>query len=213
MSDLNDRARLQIALSDRYLRIANDTRRTLNERHTARLMARRALYAAQTMTDEARDMAWRESSTAETVDLAKRRGEVVTQGPQHVRISSRDGLRTLYDANHITADQYREGLVYRSLYEGTQAGGLTANLEATPSGNAPGSTAHRGMVQIKRNARRLRIDTAVGRSLGPFGLKVLQQVAGEGVSASALCKGRGGSHWRRIVRELGFALDVATEVR
>lgn len=137
----------------------------------------------------------------ETVALARVRGEVVECGEGVLRISSRDGLRSLRRAGHISDDHYEVGLRYRAGFETRGRDLRVAGLEP---GRGGGHDNDRFVAARLRRAHLLdfvvRADRAVALGLtdSPIALRLLRSVAGEGSSLSMYGAGRALSSHRMI---------------
>jgi hypothetical protein len=143
----------------------------------------------------------------ETVDLAKARGEHVEVDGGPLRISSRDGLRSLRQAGHITDAQYAVGLLYRAGFEARGRDLRVASLDRSGGGHDN----DRFVAGRLRRARMLdfvaRADRAVAMALAhkPMALRLLRSVAGEGTSLSVWGAGRAFTNHREVLAE---ALDL-----
>jgi len=145
----------------------------------------------------------------ESVALARGRGETVeAEGAGPLRISSRDGLRSLRQGGHITDAHYAVGLLYRSGFEARGRDLRAAGLEASHGG---GHDNDRFVAARLRRARRLdfvaRADRAVAMALADksMALQLLRAVAGEGASLSVWGAGRAFTRHREVLVE---ALDL-----
>lgn len=156
----------------------------------------------------------RAAGIAETVALAKGRGEEVDEKPSGpIRVVSRDGLRRMADLGHITGEQLRVGLIYRSGHE--ERG---ADLKAQVITDAGGSGGHDNDAFVAKRLERAklldfvaRVDRAValGCISNPAALQMLRHVAGQGGNIYDFGKGKGLERRRTA---LVAALDVATKV-
>ena len=145
----------------------------------------------------------------ETVALALARGERVdVESGGSLRISSRDGLRSLRQGGHITDDHYAVGLAYRAGFEARGRDLRAAGLEP---GRGGGHDNDRFVAARLRRARMLdfvaRADRAVAMVLAekPLALRLLRAVAGEGASLSTWGAGRAFTCNRQVLVE---ALDL-----
>lgn len=158
------------------------------------------------------DSAWRSATNAETINLAEGRGETVEASKGAIRISSRDGLRSLREAGHITEDQYAVGMEYRA---GHEARGR--DLKAQNIGDGAGGGHNNDLFVASRvlRARKLEFTARVDRAVAcacisrPSALQMLRAVAGEGGSLSAWGEGRALARNREALIE---ALDIAKKV-
>jgi len=174
----------------------------------ARQAAREAVLriaGAQLARTEQSDVA---AGLVETLTLAKARGERVETGEGPLRISSRDGLRSLRQAGHITDAHYAVGLLYRAGFEARGRDLRAASLEPGAGG---GHDNDRFVAARLRRARMLdfvaRADRAVAMSLAdkPMALRLLRAVVGEGTSLSVWGAGRTFTRHREVLTE---ALDL-----
>lgn len=144
----------------------------------------------------------------ETVALAHARGETVEADGGPLRISSRDGLRSLRQGGHITDAHYAVGLLYRAGFEARGRDLRAASLE---QGGGGGHDNDRFVAARLRRARMLdfvaRADRAVAMSLAdkPMALRLLRAVVGEGTSLSVWGAGRAFTRNREVLAE---ALDL-----
>jgi len=154
----------------------------------------------------------------ETLHLAQARGEVVAgaSGAGPLRISTRDGLRSLRQGDHITDAHYAVGLLYRAGFEARGRDLRAASLEP---GHKGGHDNDRFVAARLRRARMLdfvaRADRAVAMSLAdkPMALRLLRAVAGEGTSLSAWGAGRAFTRNRQVLVEtLDLVVDLAKQI-
>jgi hypothetical protein len=121
------------------------------------------------------------SSLGQTAKLAALRGEAVEQADGRLRIWSRDGLRSLYEADDLDASEYEAGLFFRSCFE--RVGALAASA-AEPRVDA----SHGGLAEWRAwRAKMLGDMQALARSTRQA--TTLHRVAGEGRALRSLCKG------------------------
>lgn len=180
------------------------------------LMRERSLTADQ-LRREQLDAFWAQQSAAETAELASARGEEigkagVEDAPRALRISSRDGLATLFEARAISAHQYGAGRAYRVAYE-TAAKVRIANLNPSgvSAGKSPAGLQARSAHELQRAyvlARLRQIELAVA-GLGERELTVLRKVAGEGMTIREL--GGGGNTREANQAALRRALEAAVQ--
>ncbi|MBC7168984.1 hypothetical protein [Phenylobacterium sp.] len=181
------------------------------------LMRERSLTADQ-LRREQLDAFWAQQSAAETAELASARGEEIGKAggpdaPKALRISSRDGLATLFEAGVISAHQYGAGRAYRVAYE-TAAKVRIASLNPSgvSAGKSPAGLQARSAHELQRAyvlARLRQIELAVA-GLGERELTVLRKVAGEGMTIHQI--GGGGKPREKNKAALRRALDVAVSV-
>lgn len=152
----------------------------------------------------------------ETLALAKARGETVEVEAGHLRISSRDGLRSLRQSGHITDAHYAVGLLYRAGFEARGRDLRAASLEP---GHGGGHDNDRFVAARLRRARMLdfvaRADRAVAMALSdkPMALRLLRAVAGEGTSLSVWGTGRTFTHNREVLVEaLNLVVALAKQI-
>ncbi len=194
------------------------------------LMRERSLLADR-MRREQLDAFWAEQATAETASLAQGRGEEIGKvaqadleghvdravealGAKPLRISSRDGLATLFEARAITAHQYGAGRAYRVAFELASAGLKIANLNPTGVGGGKqhAGLAARSAAELQKAyvlARLRQIELAVA-GLGARELRVLRMIAGEGFTVREL--GGGGNSREANTAALRRALEKAVEI-
>lgn len=166
-----------------------------------------------------REHAWAERASRETLAQAQVRGEeaglaqiVDAEGEAAtvVRVSSRDGLATLYESGALTRDQYRAGRAYRLCFEIAAAGLKIANLNGA-GGGQPAAAWGRSAAELRRaylTVRLIGLDRAVGGDRrGERRLKVLRAVAGEGRTLRELACGSG-DKYTRMRDDLIAALDI-----
>lgn len=172
------------------------------------------IAGAQLARTEQADVA---AGLVESFSLARARGETVetsgAEGDGPLRISSRDGLRSLRQGCHITDAHYAVGLLYRSGFEARGRDLRVASLEPGQLGGRGGGghDNDRFVAARLRRARMLdfvaRADRAVAMSLAdkPMALRLLRAVAGEGTSLSVWGAGRAFTRHREVLVE---ALDL-----
>lgn len=155
----------------------------------------------------------------ETVALARARGEAVDADSSALRISSRDGLRSLRQGGHLTDAHYAVGLLYRAGFEARGRDLRAASLEPRQGG---GHDNDRFVAARLRRARMLdfvaRADRAVTMVLAdkPMALRLLRSVAGEGTSLSVWGAGRAFTRNREVLIEaldlvVGLAKQIACD--
>lgn len=152
----------------------------------------------------------------ETLKLARARGETVETDGGRLRISSRDGLRSLRQGGHITDAHYAAGLSYRAGFEARGRDLRAAGLEPGLGG---GHDNDRFVAGRLRRARMLdfvaRADRAVAMVLAdkPMALRLLRSVAGEGTSLSAWGAGRAFTRHREVfVEALELVAALAKQI-
>lgn len=194
-------------------------------------LVRETSAVAARLRHEQLEATWSERATIETKAEAEERGEQlgkvspadlegrVSEEGVHkpVRISSRDGLATLFETGKLSNSQYGALRTYRIAFELASAGLRVANLN--PSGvSASRQTAGlvaRSASELQRAyilARLRQIELAVAGK-GARELRVLRAIGGEGRTIRSL----GGSGNAReadtkaLVRAADAALDVLTK--
>lgn len=158
----------------------------------------------------------------ETLGLARRRGEQVDlqRSPEavtRVRVRSRDGLETLVRSGAISAAQFKAGMLYRDLYEATDAErGLKSQMTAPAF--LGGGTARSAPGRAEAWAERLmRLTTAMAAieakvrraDRNQRAVQALREVAGHARCLSQLSAGGGGQALYRA--SLVLALEVVAE--
>lgn len=123
-----------------------------------------------------------------------------------VRLSSRDGLWSLFKAGQIDAVQMAAGLAYRQAAE--QAGAVKSQLGETTPGVKVDHVGL-GLLRAKMAALATRIDITVAVELAhrPDALSTLRWVARDGGALRALAAG--GRQQEHLLQGLCMALDVA----
>lgn len=93
---------------------ANRKGRGMNAADLARLTAERAAARAEARAHEGR--------MQETASLARGRGEAVEQVQGRLRVTSRDGLQSLFEQGGLERPEYEAGMMYRRCFETLSAG-------------------------------------------------------------------------------------------
>lgn len=147
----------------------------------------------------------------ETVRLAVANSETVAVQDGQLRITSRDGLRTLFEGGGLEGPEYEAGLQYRRCYE-TMAAGPRSNLSRDFAsgvrgfGEAPAEGfAELRMFRAEKLARWEAL-AETGRQLW-----VLRLVAGQGRTINSLASG--GSARLANTRALAEVLKVIAQER
>ncbi|WP_029418058.1 hypothetical protein [Brevundimonas bacteroides] len=187
---------------------------------------------ADRLRREQLEAAWSERAVVETATMAEQRGEQlgkvaaadlegrVDGGEVYkpIRISSRDGLATLFETGKLSTSQYSALRSYRIAFEMAAADLRVANLNplgVSPSRRFASGLAARSAAELQRAyvlARLRQIELAVAGK-GPRELRVLRAVAGEGRTIRSL----GGSGNAReadtkaLIRAAEAALDVLSK--
>lgn len=148
----------------------------------------------------------------ETVALEKARGDEVrdfnTAGAK--RLSSRDGLLSLYLTGRLSADQAGAGLAYRRAMEARGAVGCSSPSRMGGD-KAADHYIKAGLARAKLGVRAAAVDRQVALELKdrPECLDTLRRVAGYGQSVRSLAPG--GKQFDRTVEALALALDIAAQ--
>lgn len=152
----------------------------------------------------------------ETLALARARGETVETVGGKLRVSNRDGMRSLRDAGHIDEAQYAIGLLYRQGFEARGRDLRSASLEP---GRGGGHNNDRFVAARLRRARSLdfviRADRAVAMGLAdkPMALRLLRAVAGEGDSLSSFGVGRSFvAHRQVFIEALSLVVSLSKQI-
>lgn len=205
--ELTPSERVDLARADRAAALAVSPA----ARQAAREDMLRIAGARLARTEEAEIVA----GLAETLTLARARGETVDVDAGPLRISSRDGLRSLRQAGHITDAHYAIGLLYRAGFEARGRDLRAASLERKGGGHDN----DRFVAARLRRARALdfvaRADRAVAMSLAdrPMALRLLRAVAGEGASLSVWGSGRAFTRNREVLIEsLDLIVALAKQI-
>ncbi len=155
--------------------------RGMSAQDLARLTAERAAARA-----EARAL---EDGMAQTAELARNRGESVEQAQGRLRITSRDGLQSLFEHGGLERPEYEAGLMYRRCYETLHAGprsNLARDFSASVRGFAEAPA--EGFAELRAfRAEKLRH----WEGLAQTGRQVwiLRLVAGQGRSINSVAPG------------------------
>jgi hypothetical protein len=155
--------------------------RGMSAQDLARLTAERAAARAEARAHDAR--------MDETVSLAHGRGEVVEQAQGRLRITSRDGLQSLYEQGGLERPEYEAGMIYRRCYETLHAG-PRSNLAQDFSGVARGfsEASADGFAELRAfRAEKLRLWEGLAKSGRQAW--ILRLVAGQGRSINSIAPG------------------------
>jgi hypothetical protein len=142
------------------------------------------------------DSVWINHANLETLALAEARGELVVRaaaptGP--ACISSRDGLKALFEAGHFSESHFAAGLGYRCGYENRSSDLRAADPAPRDHvGHDNDLYCFQRMDQAQRSLLVGKIDRAVAVNCRAFpsSLAMLRRIAGEGHSLAAWGKGR-----------------------
>jgi hypothetical protein len=132
-----------------------------------------------------------EAGLDETASLARRRGEAVERRAGAMRVTSRDGLQTLYEQGGLPRADYEAGLLYRRCFEALGAGprsNLDRDFAAPARGFSDVGAAAYAELRAGR-AEKLQVWEALAKTGRQ--LWVLRLVAGEGRTINSI--GPGGS--------------------
>ncbi|HUO23636.1 MAG TPA: hypothetical protein VMU59_14060 [Caulobacteraceae bacterium] len=155
--------------------------RGLSGEDLARLTAERAKVRAEERAVEA--------GLNETVALARLRGEAVDRGGGGLRVTSRDGLQTLFEQGGLPRTEYDAGLLYRRCFEALAAGprsNLNRDFAAPVRGFSEAGAAAFAELRAGR-AENLQAWEALARTGRQ--LWVLRLVAGEGRTINSIAPG------------------------
>ena len=165
--------------------------------------------------DAAADADWLDGALAETAALELARGAAVERSPGRVRISGRDGLRTLEASGALSRRQLSAGLRYRDRFEAAQSRAGSA-LALRPGGRGGPADVPQGIAARLAQARRDldRMERAVaaryaaeGRpALAADAVLMLREVAGLGRAVRELTTS--GRRRTALTARLGEALEV-----
>ena len=125
----------------------------------------------------------------ETVRLARQKGECVERVEGRVRITSRDGLQSLYESGGLQRCDYEAGLLYRQCYEALEKG-PRSNLDRDfvsgvrgSAGAGDGGFAELRALKLERLSRWEALASAKRQ------LWVLRLVAGQGRTLNSIAPG------------------------
>jgi len=155
--------------------------RGLNAEDLARLTAERAAARAEARAHEGR--------MQETASLARGRGEAVEEVQGRLRVTSRDGLQSLFEQGGLERPEYEAGMMYRRCYE-TLSAGPRSNLAGDLASGVRGFSEARadGFAELRAfRAEKLRHWEALasnGRQAW-----VLRLVAGQGRTINSIAPG------------------------
>jgi hypothetical protein len=147
----------------------------------------------------------------ETVRLARQRGETVEQTAGGLRITSRDGLQSLYEHGGLERPEYEAGLMYRRCYETLQAGPrshLNRDFASGVHGFAEAPAA--GFAEL-RAFRAERLKQWEGLARNGRQVWILRLVAGEGRTINSVASG--GSARAANTRALMEVLEAIAKER
>jgi hypothetical protein len=171
---------------------------------------RTQIYALETGPREVRVRGETDAAIAETIDLAEARGEEVTRNKTAIRVTTHDGLHSLYVLRKLSQEQYDEGLLFRRAW-----GRRSADLTPPPPGEgAHSSHLHEAFIAARTlrafDLQRLgKLTVHVALKGTPNALAMLQRIAGDGIALSAYGKGRA---FDRNLADLRRALDLCSEI-
>ena len=154
--------------------------RGLSAEDLARLIVERA--AARTAEKALAD------GLAETASLARERGEVVSQAGGRMRVTSRDGLRTLYEQGNLQQPEYDAGTLYRRCFETLNAGPRSSMNRDASGVRGFSEAGAEGFAELRafrgEKLRQWEAMAKTGRQLW-----VLRLVAGEGRTINSIAPG------------------------
>lgn len=125
----------------------------------------------------------------ETASLARGRGEAVDQVQGRLRITSRDGLQTLFEQGGLGQPEYEAGMMYRRCYE-TLSAGPRSNLARDFASSVRGFSEAQadGFAELRAfRAVKLRQWEALARTGRQ--VWVLRLVAGQGRTINSIAPG------------------------
>jgi hypothetical protein len=222
--ELNEAVRLSLAQADeaRVLLTSARERKARGDVKAALADIRKYHDRAARLRREQLDAAWSRRAETETQEAAWARGEETDyvdagDGSSVLRISTHDGLATLYEAGSITTMQWKAGRRYRALYEASAAGLKIASMEASGGGHriSTGFNPLRTPRELQRASVLGRL-AGIERAICPLlaepnrPLIVLRRIAGDGHTLRALSPG--GNAKKANLRALIVALNVAARV-
>jgi hypothetical protein len=182
-------------------------------RPAQRMAALDALEAMERSPKLIRERAEIDAAIAESVRLAHSRGEETVFEPGgQIRLASRDGLKSLFVGEKLTWERYEAGADYRKDREKRTPLGSQLGQEEGGGSHDLGRYAAAGMERALGLHIVARIDRTVAlRQIEhPTALNMLRWIAGDGNAITAF--GSGAAYYRNL-SALGFALDIAIEVR
>ncbi len=125
----------------------------------------------------------------QTIVLARERGETVEQGQGRLRITSRDGLQTLFEQGRMERPEYEAGMMYRRCYEALDAGPRSnLNRDFASGVRGFGEASAEGFAELRAmRADRLRL----WEGLAKTGREVwiLRLVGGQGRTINSVAPG------------------------
>ncbi len=170
----------------------------------------RAMAAIENRLRQEAEKAWREQAVAETLALARGRGEEVqTRGA--IRVNSHDGLRLLWerDPPKLTAEQYDAGCYFRRGWE-SRSQDVGSQMGAEQNGSAHNNDlfVFNRRLRAEKLAWLGKVERAVAIQLRaePAALQMLRAVCGDGKSLIVFGRGRA---FERHLNALRMALDIA----
>jgi hypothetical protein len=177
--------------------------RGLTGEDLARLAAERASRRAAQRAVEA--------GLDETAALARLRGEAVDARGGKLRVTSRDGLQTLYEQGGLGRPEYEAGLLYRRCFEALNAG-PRSNLNRDLASGVRGSCEPHGETFAELRAYRAeKLKQWEALALTGRQVWVLRLVAGEGRTINSIAPG--GSARLTNTRALTEALAAIAKER
>jgi hypothetical protein len=168
------------------------------------------LHSLETGPREIRERSALDAGIAQAVAMAEARGAQVEREKARIRVTSHDGLHSLYLVRKLTQEQYDCGLVFRRGWVSR-----SADLSSQPPGEGTGGGhQHEGFVASRaERAFALqwlgKVTVHVALHARPNALAMLQRVAGDGMALSVFGKGRA---FERNLADLCRALDLCAGV-
>lgn len=170
------------------------------------------LHQIEAMPAARANEAWAKAALAESAELARCRGERVTDDGNTRRFLDRDPLVSLARSGKITADQLETGLAVRDLYDRRREGMGTGEFTGMP-GAAHNHEAFvlRGFTRARATAMVVRVEMAVHDACRhePAALTMLRAICEDGLPITSGGKGR---NTERNAGAFALALDVAETV-
>lgn len=125
----------------------------------------------------------------QTVALARQRGEKVERAGGRLRITSRDGLQTLFEQGGLERPEYEAGMMYRRCYETLDAGprsNLARDFGAPARGFAEAGAEGFAELRAFRAEKLRRWEGLAGTGRAVW---VLRLVAGQGRTINSIASG------------------------
>ena len=130
---------------------------------------------------------------AETAFLARERGETVSEASGRMRVTSRDGLRTLYEQGGLQQPEYDAGALYRRYFETLNAGPRSSMNRDASGVRGFNEAGAEGFAELRAfRAEKLRQWEALAKTGRE--LWVLRLVAGQGRTINSIAPGGSARH-------------------